>query len=226
MGAHCAKSLKFGVLKPSWHTRGKTQKDDTAGLAHISDTDRVKAGIWGMPGTNEERLLAVLWGLPEEQWAWNPFTGDERAGWIHFYPCPSVQMHLSDQHIVYSRGLSCLHQTLNPVLCTCFLPGQVCLKARAVGSSPRRPKTNPLHAPNLLAIECCKASDLREIVSSLFYEAHQNTCSKNSPNTGQGPSTPYCRQGETLQGTRLRERAAKTQEQSADSPWQKNFLKH
>ena len=95
----------------------------------------------------------------------------------------------------------------SPALYRCHLLGQVCLRTNAAGPSPKRPAQKFPHAKLQLWGKYNQAYFNKQTKAHLVI----------LPHTGQGPNTPQCRQGETLQRTDLRERAAKTQLQSAHS---------
>lgn len=56
-----------------------------------SDTDSGKAGEWQKLATEEGWFFALLSAFPKEYWEWTPHSGDERAGYCHFFPLPAHQ---------------------------------------------------------------------------------------------------------------------------------------
>ena len=179
---HHTRSLKLGVLKhrqPAWY---RTQMHCSARWADSPDTDRVNVrdlrDTWDTQGESVHffgRASQTMAGLN------SPLQGWQR-GLVPF-PSPIPQHNppnFSKQHNTKSDSLNHLHQAPHPCtvhssLCRCFFT-RVSVHSREDAKSWWAPPTEdqnniPWMYRFLRTIECCKASALLEIASSLFYQA-------------------------------------------------------
>lgn len=86
-------SLKFGVLRPNcaWD---KTWEYCVAWQADSWNKDKIKAGIWQQPGTQEGWLFDLMFRLSMEWQARAPCFRDKRAGQRHFPPSTPINTDL------------------------------------------------------------------------------------------------------------------------------------
>lgn len=107
---------------------------------------------------------------------------------------------------------------------SCFFPqASVPENEENVPSPGRQHKS--LQAPCPLTIEFCKVSALVEIGSDQFNNQTRAHLIKTHQTLATVQTTPHCRQGEPLERTDLKEKAGKTQHQSAHGIHQRQFLK-